>query len=90
MYYLEVISNGLSLCIDSDTGYYHYFKTGDIITAEFIDKSLRLSVDGILTYETLFIKDDLRLRILDCIRKGLLADITINTIRDKKLNKLGI
>lgn len=30
-YYLEILKEGLSICLDSDVAYYHYFKVGEIL-----------------------------------------------------------
>jgi hypothetical protein len=40
MIFLEVIKENISLLIDSDTGYYHTFKIGDIIEQNIYDVKL--------------------------------------------------
>jgi hypothetical protein len=94
-YYLEVLVDNLSICLDSDINYYHHFKVGEIIRAEFGMNDLQLIVDGCKIHETLITIDwdktkSKKVNLATAIKGGLLSDITINILREKKLNKLGI
>jgi hypothetical protein len=94
-YYLEVLVDNLSICLDSDINYYYHFKVGEIIRAEFGGNDLQLIVDGCKIHETLIAIDwdktkSKKVNLATAIKGGLLSDITINILREKKLNKLGI
>jgi len=94
-YYLEVLVDNLSICLDSDINYYHHFKIGEIIRAEFGMNELQLFINGCKIHETLITIDwdktkSKKINLSIAINSNLIADITINILRDKKLNKLGI
>lgn len=99
-YYLEVLIHNLSICVDSDIGYHHLFKIGDVITIHmYSSKSINVVIDvdgfGSKEYHTLFTLDwdkiiSARLSIASCIRKGYLVDVTKNVNREEKLKALGI
>ncbi len=39
-YYLSVLKDNVGICIDSDIGYHHQFKVGDIISVEYDIKGI--------------------------------------------------
>ncbi len=90
-YYLEVLTDNLSIQVDSDIGYHHPFKIGDIITIHmYSDKGPKL-VFGPFEYDAIFTLDwtktaSSRWSVSGCITKGYLKDITIQMVRDMKLN----
>ena len=95
-YYLEVMREGVSICLDTDVQYHHHFKVGDIIPIHmYSDKGPKV-VFGVYTeYDTQFTLDwdkktSARLSIANLITKGYLVDVTKNLERDIKLNQLGI
>ena len=95
-YYLEVMREGVSICLDTDVQYHHHFKVGDIIPIHmYSDKGPKV-VFGVYTeYDAQFTLDwdkttSARLSIANLITKGYLADVTKNLERDIKLNQLGI
>jgi predicted RNA-binding protein (virulence factor B family) len=92
-HYLEVIKEGISICLDTDVHYHHQFKIGDIIYINmYSDKGPKL-VFGTVEYDAVFTLDwtktsSARLDIGSCITNGYLKDITIQMLRDKKLDLL--
>ncbi len=95
-YYLEVMREGVSICLDTDVQYHHHFKVGDIIPIHmYSDKGPKV-VFGVYTeYDAQFTLDwdkktSARLSIANLITKGYLVDVTKNLERDIKLNQLGI
>ena len=95
-YYLEVIKEGISICLDSDINYHHHFEIGDIIYINmYSDKGPKVVFGGYAEYNAEFTLDwnktvSTRLSIAGCITKGIMADITKQVDRDFKLKQLGI
>jgi len=96
IYYLEVIKDGLSICLDTDVRYYHFFELGDIIKIHmYSDKGPKVVFGDRVEYDAEFTKDwdktnSVRLTIVGCISKGYLVDITNMVHRQEKLAQLGI
>ena len=100
IYYLEVIKEGLSICLDSNTNYYHRFKKGDTIKIDynndgdtylyFGDPLIRHVNHGSF-YDGLTINldkiDQKRLSIESCIKSKYIIDITENIKLKKEREK---
>ena len=89
-YYLEVIKEGLSICLDTDVHYHHPFKTRDIIPINMYSTGAKVVIHN-SEYSAIFTLDwtgtaSSRWSIAGCINKGYLRDITIQIERDMKLN----
>jgi hypothetical protein len=100
-YYLEVLVDNLSICVDSDVQYYHQFKVGDVIPIHmYSDKGPKVvfgstEYDRSVEYDAQFTLDwdkrmSARLTVAACIAKGYMVDVTKNIHRDEKLEQLGI
>ena len=100
-YYLEVVKNNVSICLDTDVQYHHEFNIGDIILVEYdINGKTTLIFDVMsMSYSITFgaeFKIDwdktcsTRLSIAGCITRGYMVDVTKNVQRDEKLKTLGI
>ena len=95
-YYLEVMREGVSICLDTDVHYHHHFKVGDIIPIHmYSDKGPKVVFGGYTEYEAEFTLDwdkafSVRLTVASCITKGYLVDVTKGVNRQEKLNQLGI
>ena len=95
-YYLSVLKDNVSICLDSDIRHYHQFKIGDIINIHmYSDKGPKVVFGGYGEYDAEFTLDctktsSARLSIAGCITKGYLVDITKQVDRDFKLKQLGI
>ena len=95
-YYLEVMSEGVSICLDTDVHYHHHFKVGDIIPIHmYSDKGPKVVFGGYTEYDAEFTIDwdktsSARLSVAGCITKGYLVDVTKGVNRQEKLNQLGI
>ena len=95
-YYLSVLKDNVSICLDSDIRHYHQFKIGDIINIHmYSDKGPKVVFGGYAEYDAEFTLDwtktsSDRLSIAGCITKGYLVDITKQVDRDFKLKQLGI
>lgn len=95
-YYLEVLVDNLSICLDTDINYHHLFKIGDVIPIHmYSDKGPKVVFGEWSEYDAEFTLDwdkrmSARLTVASCITKGILADVTKNVNRDEKLKKLGI
>lgn len=95
-YYLEVLKDNVSICLDSDIRYYHQFEIGDIINIHmYSDKGAKVVFGGYAEYDAEFTLDwdkrnSARLSIASCIDKGILVDITSQVDRNFKLEQLGI
>ena len=95
-YYLSVLKDNVSICLDSDIRHYHQFKIGDIINIHmYSDKGPKVVFGGYDEYDAEFTLDwtktsSARLSIAGCITKGYLVDITKQVDRDFKLKQLGI
>jgi hypothetical protein len=96
-HYFEVLKEGLSICVDTDIHYHYEFKIGEIIHINIYSGKVALYpklVFGTIEYDAdLFTIDwnssqSARLNIDLCITKGYLSDITIQVLRDKKLDML--
>jgi hypothetical protein len=100
-YYLSVLKDNVSICLDSDVHYHHQFKIGDVIFVEYDIKSgSTLMFNGMSLHYSLtsgpeFTLDwdkmqSARISIAGCITKGIMVDITKQVDRDFKLKQLGI
>jgi predicted RNA-binding protein (virulence factor B family) len=95
-YYLSVLKDNVSICLDTDVQYHHHFKVGDIIPIHmYSDKGPKVVFGGYAEYNAEFTLDwnktvSTRLSIAGCITKGIMADITLQVDRDFKLKQLGI
>lgn len=100
-YYLEVLKDNVSICLDWDIHHHHNFNIGDIILVEYdIKGKTTLIFEGMnvsysITSGVEFKIDwdktcSMRLSIAGCITKGYLADVTKNVDRNFKLEQLGI
>jgi predicted RNA-binding protein (virulence factor B family) len=93
-YYLEVMREGVSICLDTDVHYHHQFKIGDVIPIHmYSDKGPKVVFGGYTEYDAEFTLDwtktsSARLDVGSCITKGYFKDITIQMLRDKKLDLL--
>jgi hypothetical protein len=94
-YYLEVLREGVSICLDTDVQYHHRFEVGDIIKIHmYSDKGPKV-VFGAYEYDAEFTIDwdkvqSVRLSVAGCITKGYLVDVTKGVNRQEKLKSLGI
>ena len=102
--FLEVLRDDISLLIDSDVGYYIYFKIGDIIEQNV--KYVKLNghpilygdfSNSIVNYtipaKTLGIQNKritVRVSVFGLIKDNYFKDITKQIIRDIKLTNIGI
>ena len=95
-YYLEVMREGVSICLDTDVHYHHQFKIGDVIPIHmYSDKGPKVVFGGYSEYDAEFTLDwdktsSVRLTVAGCITKGYLVDVTKGVNRQEKLNQLGI
>jgi hypothetical protein len=95
-YYLEVMREGVSICLDTDVQYHHRFEVGDVISIHmYSDKGPKVVFGGYTEYDAEFTLDwnkalGVRLTVASCITKGYMVDITKNVYRDEKLKSLGI
>lgn len=95
-YYFEVMKDNVSICLDSDIGYHHHFKIGDVLLIIMDDDlGITLKNDWIEVVNPSFTLDwdktcSARLSTASCINKGVMVDITKNVDRDFKLKQLGI
>ena len=102
-YYLEVMREGVSICLDTDVQYHHRFNVGDVIPIHmYSDKGPKVIFGGRVEYDAEFTLDwnkaiynkhyvkGVRLTVATCISKGYMVDITKNVHRDEKLKSLGI
>jgi hypothetical protein len=100
-YYLEVLREGVSICLDTDVQYHHRFEVGDVIPIHmYSDKGPKVVFGGVwsfrrVEYDAEFTIDwdkvqSARLSVASCITKGYLVDITKGVNRQQKLNQLGI
>lgn len=97
-YYLQVLKDNVSICLDTDIGYHHQFKIGDIINIHmYPDKGPKVVFGDYVgfEYDAEFTLDwtktsSARLTIDVCITKGYLADVTKQVDRNFKLEQLGL
>jgi hypothetical protein len=95
-YYLEVMSEGVSICLDTDVQYHHQFKIGDVIPIHmYSDKGPKVVFGGYTEYDAEFTLDwdkafSVRLTVASCITKGYMVDVTKNIERQNKLKLIGI
>ena len=81
-YYLQVLKDNLSICLDTDIRHYHQFEIGDIINIHmYSDKGPKVVFGGYAEYDAEFTLDwnktsSARLSVAGCITKGYLVDIT--------------
>jgi hypothetical protein len=101
IYYFEVLVDNLSICIDSEVAYYHYFKKGDIIEYYYKKNYINLEVSMIKINVGEFLFDRFVVDwdkihswssslITEFIEKGMVADVTKQVERDQKLKQLDI
>lgn len=102
-YYLHINTDRLSIELDSDVKYHHYFSKGDILTINFTNrtssstviKELNNKKFGFGNYNPIFTLDwnskrSARLSIMQCISMGHMTDITKSIKRNIILDKIGI
>lgn len=95
-YYLEVLREGVSICLDTDVQYHHRFEVGDVIPIHmYSDRGPKVVFGGRVEYDAQFTIDwdkttSVRLTVASCITKGYLVDITKGVERQEKLKSLGI
>ena len=95
-YYLEVLKDDVSICLNTDIRHYHQFEIGDIINIHmYSDKGPKVVFGGYAEYDAEFTLDwnktcSAKLSVAACITKGILADITSQVDRNFKLEQLGI
>jgi hypothetical protein len=96
-YYLEVLKEGVSICLDTDVQYHHRFEVGDVISIHmYSDKGPKVVFGGRVEYDAdEFTLDwdktaSARGSIAFCITKGYLVDVTKGVERQEKLKTLGI
>ena len=95
-YYLEVLKEGVSICLDTDVQYHHRFEVGDVIPIHmYSDKGPKVVFGGRVEYDAEFTIDwdkgySARLSVATGISKGYLVDITKGVERQEKLKSLGI
>jgi hypothetical protein len=101
-YYLHINTDRLSIELDSDVKYHHYFSKGDILTINFTNdiNSTATVIEELNNkkfgnYNAIFTLDwdsinSARLSIMQCISMGHMSDITKSIERDKKIEELGI
>jgi hypothetical protein len=95
-YYLEVLREGVSICLDTDVQYHHRFEVGDVIPIHmYSDKGPKVVFGGRVEYDAEFTLDwdktsSARLTVASCITRGYLVDITKGVERQEKLKSLGI
>ena len=95
-YYLEVMREGVSICLDTDVQYHHRFNVGDVIPIHmYSDKGPKVVFGGRIEYDAEFTLDwdkafSVRLTVATCISKGYLVDVTKGVERQEKLKTLGI
>lgn len=95
-YYLEVLREGVSICLDTDVQYHHRFEVGDVIPIHmYSDRGPKVVFGGRVEYDAQFTIDwdkttSVRLTVASCITKGYLVDITKGVQRQEKLKSLGI
>lgn len=101
-YYLHINTDRLSIELDSDIKYHHYFSKGDILTVNFTNdinstatviKELNNKKFG--NYNAIFTLDwdsinSARLSITQCISMCHMSDITKSIERNNKIEELGI
>lgn len=93
IYYLEVISEGLSICLDSDINLYHHYKIGDVIKINYKLNESYLHFNNLsVKYDGFTIDWDKvnqkRLSVTSCINAKYITDITKQIEREEKLNKI--
>jgi hypothetical protein len=95
-YYLEVLKEGVSICLDTDVQYHHRFEVGDVIPIHMYSYSgPKVVIGGRVEYDAEFTIDwdktaSARLTVASCITKGYLVDVTKGVERQEKLKTLGI
>jgi hypothetical protein len=98
IYYLEVISNEVSLLVDSEVGYYQNLKSGSILEVEFDTNTIKLiridefqfSIVNPAFYLNVEKVDSKRLTISSLVSLRKMVDVTDSINRQKKLEQLGI
>jgi hypothetical protein len=95
VYYLGVLVQNISICLDTDVHYHYYFSPDDIIKINMYSDRGPKAVIGNIEYDAQFTKDwnkthSVRLSIANCITKGYLVDVTKSVHRNDLLTKLGI
>jgi hypothetical protein len=102
IYYLEVIKEGLSICLDSDINFYHHYQIGDIIEIDYIASNREVFINSPIINSKFkfdgFIVDWGKVNqkkfsvnevpINSCINSKYIVDITKQIIRNEKLNEI--
>jgi hypothetical protein len=93
IYYLEVISEGLSVCLDNDVNFYHHYKIGDIIKIDYKLNEAYLHFNNwSFKYDGFTIDwgkvNQKRLSVSSCINSKYIIDITKQIEREEKINKI--
>jgi hypothetical protein len=93
IYYLEVISEGLSVCLDSDVNFYHHYKIGDVIKIDYKLNEAYLHFNNwCFKYDSFTIDwgkvNQKRLSVSSCINSKYIIDITKQIEREEKINKI--
>jgi hypothetical protein len=94
-YYLEVASDKLSICLDTDINYYHHFKLGDLLLIEFGLDTVLLKFGHMTIKNPEFTEnwDSIKSSILSissCVSSGRLVDVSLQVERQDKLKQLGL
>jgi len=101
IYYFEVLVDNLSICIDSEVAYYHYFKKGDIFEYFYERNSIGIDIPTVkindvkYPYDRFVIDWDKinswsSISLMPLLQKEKIVEITSQVKRDNKLTELGI
>jgi hypothetical protein len=97
IYYLEVIKEGLSICLDSDINFYHHYQIGDVIKIDYSASNREVFINSPIINSKFkfdgFTVDwgkvnQKKLPINSCINSKYIVDITKQIIRNEKLNEI--
>lgn len=94
-YYLEVASDKLSICLDTDINYYHHFKLGDLLLIVIQTHTILLKFENMTIKNPEFTEnwDSTKSSILSissCVSSGRLVDVSLQVERQDKLKQLGL
>jgi hypothetical protein len=92
-YYFQVLVDNLSVCLDTDTAYYHHFKKDEIIKFRglsfiIIDDVKHLFDRFILDWDKTYSASSTGIAYY--ITTNKIIDITIKIKREEKLKELGL
>jgi len=95
LFYLQVLVDDLSICLDSDVHYYHHYKVGDIVEVEMSSDRGPIVSFGYSDYDAVFTHKwdsgkQKRYTIVSLIQLGYVVDITKSINRQNKLKQIGI